>query len=150
MRPDDGRIVSNVVCQALAGDDITIYGDGTQTRSFCYVSDTVDGLMRLMASETAVGMPVNIGDPNEMRVLDLVERVLALTQSSSRTIYLPLPEDDPRRRKPDISRAKELLGWQPRVGLQEGLEATIEWFALDDRPQVGAPGAAQELRAAAE
>jgi UDP-glucuronate decarboxylase len=129
MRPDDGRVVSNVVCQAIAGDDITIYGDGSQTRSFCYVSDLVDGLMRLMDSESAVKMPVNLGNPVELTVRDLVDRVLAMTGSSSKVAYLPLPEDDPRRRRPDISRAAELLGWQPRVDLQPGLEKTVEWFA---------------------
>jgi nucleoside-diphosphate-sugar epimerase/spore maturation protein CgeB len=129
MRPDDGRVVSNVVCQALAGEDITVYGDGSQTRSFCYVSDLVAGLMRLMDSDSAAGMPVNLGNPNELTVADLVERVLALTGSRSRIVHHPLPEDDPRRRKPDIGRAGELLGWQPRVALQQGLEATIAWFA---------------------
>ncbi|MEA3002853.1 MAG: hypothetical protein QOH81_1641 [Sphingomonadales bacterium] len=129
MRPDDGRVVSNIVCQALAGEDITIFGDGEQTRSFCYVGDLVDGLMRLMQSEGAVGFPVNLGNPTELTVGDLVQRVLALTGSRSRIVHRPLPEDDPRRRKPDIGRAGELLGWRPRVALQEGLEATIAWFA---------------------
>jgi nucleoside-diphosphate-sugar epimerase/spore maturation protein CgeB len=129
MRPDDGRVVSNVICQALAGDDITLYGDGSQTRSFCYVSDLVDGLLRLMESEEAVGFPVNLGNPNELSVEDLVHRVLAMTGSRSAIVNRPLPEDDPRRRKPDIARAAELLGWAPRVGLQEGLESTIAWFA---------------------
>jgi UDP-glucuronate decarboxylase len=131
MRPDDGRVVSNVICQALAGDDITIYGDGTQTRSFCYVSDLVEGLMRLMESETAVDFPVNLGNPVELTVCDLVDRVLEMTRSKSKVTYLPLPEDDPRRRRPDIGRAQELLGWAPRVGLDEGLEATVAWFAGD-------------------
>ncbi|HEY6916105.1 MAG TPA: UDP-glucuronic acid decarboxylase family protein [Allosphingosinicella sp.] len=129
MRPDDGRVVSNVICQALAGEDITIYGDGSQTRSFCYVSDMIDGLMRLMESEAAVGEPVNLGNPVELTVGDLARRVLALTGSRSRIVNRPLPVDDPRRRKPHIDRARELLGWEPRVPLQEGLEATAEWFA---------------------
>ncbi|MBV9881494.1 MAG: SDR family oxidoreductase, partial [Sphingomonadaceae bacterium] len=129
MRPDDGRVVSNVICQALAGDPITIYGDGSQTRSFCYVSDLIDGLLRLMASDAAIGMPVNLGNPTELTVSDLVRRVLAATGSRSRIVHLALPEDDPRRRRPDIGRARELLGWRPRVALQEGLEATIAWFA---------------------
>ena len=129
MRADDGRVVSNVICQALLGDDITVYGDGTQTRSFCYVTDLVDGLRRLMDSESAIGGPVNLGNPIELTVSDLVERVLALTGSESRTVFMPLPEDDPRRRRPDIGRALELLGWQPRVDLQAGLEATASWFA---------------------
>ncbi|MFN3943704.1 MAG: UDP-glucuronic acid decarboxylase family protein [Allosphingosinicella sp.] len=131
MRADDGRVVSNVVSQALSGEDITVYGDGSQTRSFCYVSDLVDGLMRLMDSDADDG-PVNLGNPVELTVSDLVERVLALTGSGSRTVYLPLPEDDPRRRRPDISRAKALLGWEPRIPLQQGLEATAAWFA-DER-----------------
>jgi nucleoside-diphosphate-sugar epimerase/spore maturation protein CgeB len=133
MRPDDGRVVSNVICQALAGDDITLYGDGSQTRSFCYVSDLVDGLMRLMESEKAVGFPVNLGNPNELSVEDLVHRVLKMTGSESAIVNRPLPEDDPRRRKPDIGRAAELLGWAPKVALQEGLEATIAWFARADK-----------------
>jgi UDP-glucuronate decarboxylase len=128
MRPDDGRVVSNVICQALAGDDVTVYGDGSQTRSFCYVSDLVDGLMRLMASDVA-DEPVNLGNPNELTVSDLVERVLRLTGSRSRVVHRPLPVDDPRRRKPDIARARQRLGWEPRVSLQQGLEATAAWFA---------------------
>ena len=127
MRPDDGRLVSNVVCQALAGEDITIYGDGSQSRSFCYASDLVDGLLRLMDSDVVDG-PVNLGNPIELTVSDLVAQVLALTGSSSRIVHLPLPQDDPRRRCPDISRARALLGWEPKVELQEGLEATAAWF----------------------
>ena len=129
MRPDDGRVVSNVICQALLGNPITIYGDGAQTRSFCFVDDLVDGLMRLMASDNAAGMPVNIGNPDELTVRDLVEQVLAMTGSASPVIRLPLPVDDPRRRKPDISRAAELLDWAPRVSLEQGLVRTIAWFA---------------------
>jgi UDP-glucuronate decarboxylase len=129
MRPDDGRVVSNVICQALAGEDVTVYGDGSQTRSFCYVSDLVEGLVRLMASDVKDG-PVNIGNPVELTVSDLVERVLRLTGSRSRVVHRPLPVDDPRRRRPDISRARERLGgWEPEVGLQRGLEATAAWFA---------------------
>ena len=128
MRPDDGRVVSNVICQALAGDDITVYGDGSQTRSFCFVDDTVEALMRLMDSEDAGGLPVNIGNPNELEVNDLVTKVLQMTGSNSRVIRCPLPADDPRRRKPDISRATELLGWQPEVDLDTGLGATVDWF----------------------
>jgi nucleoside-diphosphate-sugar epimerase len=138
MRCDDGRVVSNVVCQALSGDDITIYGDGSQTRSFCYVDDMVEALRRLMDSERAVGMPVNLGNPNELRVRELVDLVIAMTGTSSRVVYRALPEDDPRRRKPDIGRAVELLGWRPQVGLEQGLEATIEWFE-DEQNRVAAP-----------
>jgi UDP-glucuronate decarboxylase len=127
MRPDDGRVVSNVVCQALAGEDITVYGDGSQSRSFCYVSDLVDGLMRLMDSNVSDG-PVNLGNPIELTVCDLVDRVLKMTGSASRVVTRPLPIDDPRRRRPDISRAKALLGWEPRIELQQGLEATAAWF----------------------
>jgi UDP-glucuronate decarboxylase len=136
MQPDDGRVVSNVICQALAGDDITIYGDGTQTRSFCYVDDMVDGLMRLMACEGPMPGPVNLGNPNELTVNDLVDRVRALTATDSKVVHRPLPQDDPRRRRPDIGRAQALLGWEPRVDLQQGLEATVAWFAseMEDEP----------------
>jgi UDP-glucuronate decarboxylase len=131
MREDDGRVVSNVVCQALAGRDITVYGSGSQTRSFCYVSDMTDGLMRLerMArhADERPG-PVNLGNPAELSVGDLVTRVLAMTGSSSRVTYHPLPTDDPRRRRPDISLAQSLLAWSPKVGLDVGLQATVEWF----------------------
>jgi len=134
MRPDDGRVVSNVICQALAGDDVTVYGDGSQTRSFCYVSDMVEGLIRLMDSDVDDG-PVNLGNPVELTVCDLVRRVLVLTGSASPVVHLDLPEDDPRRRRPDISRARELLGWEPKVVLQEGLEKTAAWFAQErERP----------------
>jgi UDP-glucuronate decarboxylase len=136
MRPDDGRVVSNVLCQALSGEDITVYGDGSQTRSFCYVSDMVEGLMRLMDSDPAPGAPVNLGNPIELTVSDLVDRVLALTGSASRIVHRPLPVDDPRRRRPDIGRAKALLGWEPSVGLQEGLEATAAWFADEQNRSV--------------
>ncbi len=133
MRGDDGRVVSNVICQALAGDDITIYGDGSQTRSFCYVDDLVEGLMLLMDSDSADGVAVNLGNPNEMTVNELVDLVVEMTRSRSRIVTRPLPEDDPRRRKPDISRAKELLGWEPEVDLREGLSETISWFAQEQR-----------------
>ena len=133
MRSDDGRVVSNVICQALAGDDITIYGDGSQTRSFCFVDDLVRGLMLLMDSERADGMPVNLGNPSEMTVRELVSLVKEMTGSHSRVVKRPLPEDDPKRRKPIISKAQELLGWQPEVGLREGLEETIRWFDEERR-----------------
>jgi nucleoside-diphosphate-sugar epimerase/spore maturation protein CgeB len=133
MRSDDGRVVSNVICQALAGDDITIYGDGSQTRSFCFVDDLVRGLMLLMDSERADGMPVNLGNPSEMTVRELVSLVKEMTGSNSRVVKRPLPEDDPKRRKPIISRAQELLGWQPEVSLRQGLEETIRWFDEERR-----------------
>jgi nucleoside-diphosphate-sugar epimerase/spore maturation protein CgeB len=138
MRCDDGRVVSNIVCQALSGDDITIYGDGSQTRSFCFVEDMVEALMRLMDSEQAVGMPVNLGNPNELKVSELVKLVIAMTGTHSRVVHRPLPVDDPRRRKPDISRAAELLGWRPKVDLEAGLEATIDWFE-DEQNRIARP-----------
>ena len=131
MRPDDGRVVSNVICQALAGEDITVYGDGRQTRSFCYAPDLIDGLMRLMAFEGTLPGPVNLGNPVELTVGDLVERVLALTGSQSVVVTRPLPVDDPRRRRPDIARAAKFLGWTPRTPLEKGLKATITWFAAE-------------------
>ena len=143
MRPDDGRVVSNIICQALSGDDITIYGDGSQTRSLCFVDDLVEGLARLMHCEGVTG-PVNLGNPNELSITELVERVLALTGSRSRIIHCPLPQDDPRRRKPDIGRAIELLDWRPSVDLDEGLEATIAWFEGEQEQTVPAIATAAE------
>ena len=134
MRADDGRVVSNVICQALAGDDITVYGDGEQTRSFCYVSDLVDGLLRLMRAETALDGPVNLGNPREMTVGELVDLVVRMTRTSSRIVRRPLPVDDPQRRRPDITRAQTLLGWSPQVVLEAGLEATIAWFSREIAP----------------
>jgi nucleoside-diphosphate-sugar epimerase len=146
MRCDDGRVVSNVVCQALSGQGITVHGDGSQTRCFGYVDDTVEGLMRLMDSDRAVGIPINLGDPQEMTVRELVVLVIALTGTSPSIIELPLPEDDPRRRKPDIGRAIDLLGWQPRVRLEQGLAATIDWF----RSELGAAARKARFAVAAE
>jgi len=128
MHPNDGRVVSNFIVQALRGEDITIYGDGHQTRSFCYVDDLVDGLMRLMETSDDVTGPVNLGNPVEFTIRQLAETVIALTGSSSKIVYRPLPEDDPRQRCPDISLAKELLDWAPVVQLREGLAKTIEYF----------------------
>ncbi|HEU0045004.1 UDP-glucuronic acid decarboxylase family protein [Sphingomonas sp.] len=138
MHPEDGRVVSNLICQALSDRDITLYGDGSQTRSFCYVSDMVDALTALM--ESNVGMePVNVGNPVELTVKELADHVVALTGTRNKVVYLPLPVDDPRRRRPDISRAKALLGWEPRVGLAEGLEKTCAWFAEElARPKMAA------------
>jgi UDP-glucuronate decarboxylase len=129
MSPDDGRVVSNMLCQAIQGDDITIYGDGTQTRSFCYVSDMVDGFVALMEAEIDGTEPVNIGNPIELSMQELADEVVRLTGARSRIVYRPLPIDDPRRRRPDIARAKALLGWEPRVGLRDGLTQTYHWFA---------------------
>jgi UDP-glucuronate decarboxylase len=133
MRADDGRVVSNVITQALAGREITVYGDGRQTRSFCYADDLVDGLARLAELGTAIPGAVNLGNPTELKVLELVERVLALTGSHSPVVRRPLPVDDPRRRRPNIALARRLLGWSPRVPLEVGLRATITWFAEEAR-----------------
>lgn len=128
MRPDDGRVISNFIMQALNGQDITIYGDGLQTRSFQYVDDLIEGMVRMMGSKDFTG-PVNIGNPGEFTMLELAERIKRLVGSSSRIIHLPFPSDDPRQRKPDITLAKEKLnGWEPKVQLEEGLKATIEYF----------------------
>jgi UDP-glucuronate decarboxylase len=124
---EDGRVISNFIVQALRGEPLTIYGDGSQTRSFCYVSDLIDGFLRLMASRLDA-QPINIGNPGEFTMRELAEKVLALTGSHSEVVYRPLPADDPRQRRPDITRARDLLGWQPHVGLDEGLRLTIEYF----------------------
>ena len=123
MHPNDGRVVSNFIVQALLGRDITVYGEGSQTRSFCYVDDLVDGLIRLMATASEVTGPVNIGNPGEFSILELATMVIGLTGSHSRIVHRPLPQDDPKQRRPDISRAQELLDWQPRTDLKEGLIA---------------------------
>ena len=128
MRADDGRVISNMICQALAGREVTIYGDGQQTRSFCYVADLVEGLLRLMWLPGPVLGPVNLGNPAEVSVTELARRVIGMTGSASRIATQPLPIDDPRRRRPDISLARALLGWSPRVSLEEGLATTISWF----------------------
>lgn len=127
MHPYDGRVVSNFIIQALHGFDITIYGDGTQTRSFCYVDDLIQAIL-LFTEQEAHNGPLNIGNPNEMTVKKLAELVIRLTQSSSKIVYMPLPGNDPKQRKPDISKAKEVLDWEPRVSIEEGLEKTIEYF----------------------
>jgi UDP-glucuronate decarboxylase len=127
----DGRVVSNVISQALAGEDITVYGDGSQTRSFCYVDDLIDGLMALMAFDGPQPGPINLGNPIELTVRQLVEVVLELTGSSSEVVYRRLPVDDPKRRRPDISKARKVLGWSPKASLELGLRATIEWFEKD-------------------
>ncbi|WEX75754.1 SDR family oxidoreductase [Sinorhizobium numidicum] len=128
MRPDDGRVVSNFIVQALKGDDITIYGDGSQTRSFCFVNDLVDGFVRLMASAPSVTGPVNLGNPDEFSIGELAEQVIGLTGSRSKIVYRPLPTDDPRQRRPDITLATRELGWRPNVSLSEGLKETIRYF----------------------
>lgn len=128
MRADDGRVVSNFIVQALKGEDITVYGDGSQTRSFCYVDDLIEGFYRLMNSPAPIHTPVNIGNPGEFTVKQLAEQVVAMTGSSSRIVYRPLPVDDPHQRKPDITMAERGLGWGPTVALTEGLKATIAYF----------------------
>lgn len=128
MHPQDGRVVSNFIVQALRGVDITIFGDGLQTRSFCYVDDLIDGMVRLMDSPAAFTGPVNIGNPGEFTMLELAETVLRLTDSRSRLRFEPLPQDDPKQRQPEIGLARSALGWEPRVALEDGLKETIAYF----------------------
>ena len=128
MHPSDGRVVSNFIMQALAGEDITIYGDGSQTRSFCYVDDLIDGMVRMMNSREGFTGPVNIGNPGEFTIRELAEKVIELTGSSSQLVFKPLPADDPLQRKPDISLAQQELGWEPSVMLDEGLSRTAAYF----------------------
>jgi UDP-glucuronate decarboxylase len=128
MHPNDGRVVSNFIVQALRGEDITIYGDGGQTRSFCFVDDLIDGMLKLMASDADFTGPVNIGNPGEFSMLELAELVLKLTNSRSKLKHLPLPQDDPKQRRPDITLAKNKLDWAPHVALEEGLKRTIQYF----------------------
>ena len=129
MHPNDGRVVSNFIIQALEGEDITIYGDGSQTRSFCYVDDTVDGIIRMMNTPRGITGPVNLGNPNEISILDLARLIIDLTGSESRIVFKPLPQDDPRRRCPDITLAREKLGWKPKIDLMTGLKKTVEYFS---------------------
>jgi UDP-glucuronate decarboxylase len=126
MNVNDGRVVSNFVVQALKGEDITIYGDGSQTRSFCYFEDNLNGMMALMDSD--YHLPVNIGNPGEFSMLELAEKVIQLTNTSSKIVFQELPQDDPKQRKPDIAKAKELLNWEPTINLNDGLIKTIEYF----------------------
>ena len=128
MHPADGRVVSNFIMQALKGEPITIYGDGSQTRSFCYVDDLVRGLMALMETGPETTGPINIGNPNEFTVRELAEKVIALIGSSSQIVQEPLPQDDPKQRQPDITKAKEVLGWQPSIELEQGLVKTVDYF----------------------
>lgn len=128
MHPSDGRVVSNFIVQALRGEDITVYGDGSQTRSFCYVDDLISGIILMMESRTGFFGPVNLGNPGEVTMLDLAERVIRLTASTSRVVFRPLPQDDPRQREPDITLAKSELGWAPVVPVEDGLRETIAYF----------------------
>ena len=128
MHPNDGRVVSNFIVQALRGEDITLYGDGSQTRSFCYVDDLIEAMVRMMDTAAGLTGPINIGNPREFTIRELAERVLALVGGSSRLVYRPLPSDDPRQRQPDITQARDALGWEPRIGLDDGLRETIAYF----------------------
>lgn len=128
MHPNDGRVISNFIIQALKGEDITIFGDGRQTRSFCYINDMIEGLIKLMMSADDFTGPVNLGNPVEVSILELAEKIRELTNSKSNIIFKPLPSDDPKRRKPDITLAKTKLGWEPSTPLEEGLKKTIEYF----------------------
>ena len=128
MRLNDGRALPAFIGQALRGEDLTVFGDGSQTRSFCYVDDLIDGLVRLMKSDDSITGPINLGNPTEFSVRELAEQLLAKLRSNAGIVLEPLPSDDPRQRKPDISKARDLLGWEPKVALSEGLEQTIAYF----------------------
>jgi UDP-glucuronate decarboxylase len=128
MHINDGRVVSNFIIQALKGEPITIFGDGTQTRSFCYVDDLIEGLIRLMNTDDDVTGPINLGKPGEFKILELAEKVIELTHSESEIVFKPLPIDDPMQRRPDIALAREILGWEPKIDLENGLKKTIAYF----------------------
>ena len=128
MHPDDGRVVSNFIVQALKNEPITVYGDGTQTRSFCYVDDMVESIIRMMESPDDFTGPINLGNPEEYRIIDLAKKIIELTGSRSKIVFQPLPQDDPKRRCPDITFAKIKLNWEPKTSLEEGLKKTIEYF----------------------
>jgi UDP-glucuronate decarboxylase len=149
MHPNDGRVVSNFIVQALKGEPITVYGKGRQTRSFCYVSDTVDAFVRLMETHDDFTGPVNLGNPHECSVLELAELIISLTRSSSKIIFEPLPSDDPVRRCPDIQLARAMLGWEPKVPLREGLKATIDYFARQLTARAASSARARPARRAA-
>src|SRR5690606_20206580 len=128
MHPNDGRVVSNFIVQALQNNDITIYGDGSQTRSFCYVDDLIEGMIRMMNTDDSITGPINMGNPGEFTIKELAEKVIELTNSKSKIVYKPLPSDDPLQRKPDISMAQSVLDWNPSVALDIGLRETIQYF----------------------
>ena len=128
MQINDGRVISNFIVQALQGRPITVFGNGTQTRSFCYVDDLIDGLIALMESDDHVTGPINLGNPTELSILGIAEKILGLTNSQSEIVFKPLPADDPRQRQPDIRLARDLLNWKHKIGLEDGLERTIEYF----------------------
>jgi len=127
MLPNDGRVVSNFIVQAIKGEDITVYGDGSQTRSFCYIDDMVEGIYKMMEQEKHIG-PINLGNPEEFKIIDLAKKVKEMTQSNSKIVFKPLPPDDPVQRQPDITLAKKILGWEPKVKLEDGLRKTIDYF----------------------
>jgi len=128
MNQNDGRVVSNFIVQALRGEDITIYGDGSQTRSFCYMDDLLDGMMLLMNYDGIFPYPINMGNPGEFTMLELAQKIITMTKTTSKIVYQPLPQDDPKQRRPDITRAKTVLGWTPTIALDQGLEKTIDYF----------------------
>jgi UDP-glucuronate decarboxylase len=130
MQINDGRVISNFIVQALKGEDITVYGDGSQTRSFCYLDDMIEGLIRLMNTPDEITGPINLGNPKETSILELAQKIIELTGSNSKIVFKPLPQDDPRRRCPDITKAKIILNWEPKISLEEGLKRTIEYFKL--------------------
>ncbi len=149
MHPNDGRVVSNFIVQALANRDITIYGDGRQTRSFCFVDDLIEGLVRLMKSPDDFTGPVNLGNPGEFTILELAEKIIALTAAASSIVFKPLPQDDPLQRKPDITLAREKLGWAPAIDLENGLRRTIDYFKnLDRHGSIRQQGTAPDARSA--
>jgi UDP-glucuronate decarboxylase len=128
MQPDDGRVISSFIMQALRGEPLTIFGDGSQTRSFCYVDDLVEAALRLMRTDSSVTGPINVGNPTEIKVIEAAKLVLRLTNSKSTIEFRPLPQDDPRQRKPEIDKARAHLGWEPTIGLEDGLIKTIRYF----------------------
>lgn len=130
MHHADGRVVSNFIVQALRGEPITIFGDGQQTRSFCYVDDLIESFIRMMETDSSVTGPINLGNPGEFTIRELAEKTIAMTGSKSELVELPLPEDDPKQRQPDISKAQELLDWEPVVDLDQGLKRTIDYFKM--------------------
>jgi UDP-glucuronate decarboxylase len=133
MHPNDGRVVSNFIVQALAGEDITIYGSGEQSRSFCFVDDLIDGIMKFMELEDNFPGPMNLGNPVEFSILELAETVIRITNSKSKIVFRELPQDDPKQRRPDIELAKKKLAWEPEIQLEEGLKKSIEYFSNLDR-----------------
>ena len=129
MHPSDGRVVSNFIVQALNGEDITIYGEGTQTRSFCFVDDLIEGMIKFMNLPKEITGPMNLGNPTEFTIFDLAEKIIRLTKSKSKIVFKSLPQDDPRQRKPDVSLASNLIDWDPKIDLESGLKKTIDYFS---------------------